>query len=45
MLVKIMLRDIIGVTGEGDCKNNVEGCRCEGQRDFKDNIEGHGCDK
>ena len=26
MLVKIMLRDVIGITGEDSCKDNAEGC-------------------
>ena len=28
VLVKILLRDVIGVTGEDDWKDNIDGHRC-----------------
>ena len=31
VLVKTLLRDVIGVTGEDDCKENVDGHRCDRQ--------------
>ena len=44
ILVKITLRDVMGVTGEGACKDDVEGCGVKFYGDCY-NVEGFSHDR